>query len=117
MAEQRLLFVCLGNICRSPAAEGVFLHLIEREGLEDRFLADVRDALDAPPDPGSGGMDPGMIAMLGDLDDASLEALIGAMAPGEGGGGMADVNRLLDQLAPGVRDRILVFYDDLLKRR
>ena len=25
MAEQRLLFVCLGNICRSPAAEGVFL--------------------------------------------------------------------------------------------
>jgi protein-tyrosine phosphatase len=38
MAEQRLLFVCLGNICRSPAAEGVFLHLIAREGLEDRFL-------------------------------------------------------------------------------
>ena len=40
MAEQRLLFVCLGNICRSPAAEGVFLHLIAREGLEDRFLVD-----------------------------------------------------------------------------
>ena len=40
MAEQRLLFVCLGNICRSPAAEGVFLHLIEREGLEDRFVVD-----------------------------------------------------------------------------
>jgi protein-tyrosine phosphatase len=28
MAEQRLLFVCLGNICRSPAAEGMFLHLV-----------------------------------------------------------------------------------------
>jgi protein-tyrosine phosphatase len=40
MAEQRLLFVCLGNICRSPAAEGVFLHLLERQGLEDRFLID-----------------------------------------------------------------------------
>jgi len=40
MAEQRLLFVCLGNICRSPAAEGVFLHLIAREGLEDRFVVD-----------------------------------------------------------------------------
>lgn len=40
MAEQRLLFVCLGNICRSPAAEGVFLHLLAREGLEDRFLVD-----------------------------------------------------------------------------
>ena len=40
MADQRLLFVCLGNICRSPAAEGVFLHLIAREGLEDRFVVD-----------------------------------------------------------------------------
>ena len=40
MAEQRLLFVCLGNICRSPAAEGVFLHLIAREGLEDQFVVD-----------------------------------------------------------------------------
>ena len=40
MTEQRLLFVCLGNICRSPAAEGVFLHLIASEGLEDRFVVD-----------------------------------------------------------------------------
>lgn len=40
MAEQRLLFVCLGNICRSPAAEGVFLHLVQREGLSDRFRVD-----------------------------------------------------------------------------
>ena len=40
MAEQRLLFVCLGNICRSPAAEGVFLHLIAQAGLEDRFVVD-----------------------------------------------------------------------------
>ena len=40
MGEQRILFVCLGNICRSPAAEGVFLHLLAREGLEDRFVVD-----------------------------------------------------------------------------
>jgi len=40
MAVQRILFVCLGNICRSPAAEGVFLHLLAREGLEDRFVVD-----------------------------------------------------------------------------
>ncbi|MBM5828451.1 MAG: low molecular weight phosphotyrosine protein phosphatase, partial [Cyanobacteria bacterium M_surface_7_m2_040] len=26
MTTTRVLFVCLGNICRSPAAEGVFLH-------------------------------------------------------------------------------------------
>ncbi|WP_259724321.1 low molecular weight protein-tyrosine-phosphatase [Synechococcus sp. CS-1332] len=35
-----LLFVCLGNICRSPAAEGVFLHLIGLQGLEHAFRAD-----------------------------------------------------------------------------
>jgi protein-tyrosine phosphatase len=29
----RLLFVCLGNICRSPTAEGVMRSLVEREGL------------------------------------------------------------------------------------
>lgn len=40
MTDQRILFVCLGNICRSPAAEGVFLHLLAREGLEDRFVVD-----------------------------------------------------------------------------
>jgi protein-tyrosine phosphatase len=30
----RLLFVCLGNICRSPAAEGVMRALVEREGCD-----------------------------------------------------------------------------------
>jgi protein-tyrosine phosphatase len=32
----RLCFVCLGNICRSPTAEGVMLHLVREAGLEDR---------------------------------------------------------------------------------
>ena len=31
----RLLFVCLGNICRSPTAEGVMRHLLVAEGLAD----------------------------------------------------------------------------------
>lgn len=31
----RVLFVCLGNICRSPTAEGVLRHLIAERGLED----------------------------------------------------------------------------------
>ena len=35
-----VLFVCLGNICRSPLAEGVFLHLVEQAGLADRFEID-----------------------------------------------------------------------------
>jgi protein-tyrosine phosphatase len=36
----RLLFVCLGNICRSPAAEGVFLHHLELRGLSEAFEVD-----------------------------------------------------------------------------
>ncbi len=36
----RILFVCLGNICRSPAAEGVMRAIVEREGEEDRFEID-----------------------------------------------------------------------------
>jgi protein-tyrosine phosphatase len=36
----RVLFVCLGNICRSPAAEGVFRHLVADAGLSDRFVID-----------------------------------------------------------------------------
>ena len=42
----RLLFVCLGNICRSPAAEGVFLHLLAREGLETAACVPSQPGLD-----------------------------------------------------------------------
>jgi len=51
----RVLFVCLGNICRSPAAEGVFLHLLGREGLDDAFVVDSAGTggwhVGKPPDP------------------------------------------------------------------
>ena len=33
--KKRVLFVCLGNICRAPAAEGVFKTLVERAGKEE----------------------------------------------------------------------------------
>ena len=36
----KICFVCLGNICRSPTAEGVFQHLIDNRGLEDYFEVD-----------------------------------------------------------------------------
>ena len=36
----RVLFVCLGNICRSPAAEGVFLDLIRKRSLSGHFDID-----------------------------------------------------------------------------
>jgi low molecular weight protein-tyrosine phosphatase len=35
-----VLFVCLGNICRSPVAEGLFLHLASRRGVAERFTVD-----------------------------------------------------------------------------
>lgn len=35
-----VVFVCLGNICRSPLAEGVFRHLVQERGLADRFEVD-----------------------------------------------------------------------------
>ncbi|MDX1531286.1 MAG: low molecular weight protein-tyrosine-phosphatase [Rhodothermales bacterium] len=36
----RVLFVCMGNICRSPLAEGVFRQMVEEEGLAHRFEID-----------------------------------------------------------------------------
>lgn len=35
-----VLFVCTGNICRSPTAEGVFRAMVKQEGLADRFVID-----------------------------------------------------------------------------
>ena len=34
---KKICFVCMGNICRSPLAEGVFKHLIKQAELDDRF--------------------------------------------------------------------------------
>ena len=36
----RILFVCTGNICRSPMAEAVFVHLVKEAGLENHFEID-----------------------------------------------------------------------------
>lgn len=36
----QVLFVCLGNICRSPTAHGVFQEVVKRAGLEERVLID-----------------------------------------------------------------------------
>lgn len=40
MVTHRILFLCLGNICRSPMAEGVFRHLVESKGLGEAFHID-----------------------------------------------------------------------------
>ncbi len=57
MAERTtsVLFVCTGNICRSPTAEGVFRHLARSRGLAERILIDSAGIIDfhagEPPDP------------------------------------------------------------------
>ena len=38
--QSRLLFVCMGNICRSPTAEGIMLQLIRNNGLENLIKCD-----------------------------------------------------------------------------
>lgn len=42
MIDQTLsvLFVCLGNICRSPLAEALFRNVVDEAGLADRFVID-----------------------------------------------------------------------------
>ncbi len=36
----KVLFVCMGNICRSPTAHGVFRHLVEQNQLTDHIEID-----------------------------------------------------------------------------
>ncbi len=38
--KHTILFVCLGNICRSPAAEGIMKSLVEREGKAAHYFID-----------------------------------------------------------------------------
>lgn len=40
MKKYKVLFVCLGNICRSPAGEGIFKHLVKNEGLDNDIIVD-----------------------------------------------------------------------------
>jgi protein-tyrosine phosphatase len=51
----KILFVCMGNICRSPTAEGVFRHKVANAGLEDQIYIDSAGThayhVGNPPDP------------------------------------------------------------------
>ena len=40
MRQIKVLFVCMGNICRSPTAEGVFLHLLKQKDSLNHFEVD-----------------------------------------------------------------------------
>ncbi len=53
--RHRLLFICLGNICRSPLAEGIFLHKANARGVAEQFTIDSAGTggwhVGDPPDP------------------------------------------------------------------
>ncbi len=38
--KKKILFVCLGNICRSPMAECVFRDMVKKQGREEEFIID-----------------------------------------------------------------------------
>ena len=38
--KYKVLFVCLGNICRSPAAHGIFEHIVRANGMQDKIEVD-----------------------------------------------------------------------------
>lgn len=40
MTKKKILFVCLGNICRSPVAEGIMIKKLEEKGLSNNFIID-----------------------------------------------------------------------------
>jgi protein-tyrosine phosphatase len=44
-SPRRVLFVCMGNICRSPAGEGVFTKMVTDAGLSDRIEIDSAGTL------------------------------------------------------------------------
>ena len=39
-SKYKVLFVCLGNICRSPAAHGIFEHIVRANGMQDKIEVD-----------------------------------------------------------------------------
>ncbi|MBR9861635.1 low molecular weight phosphotyrosine protein phosphatase [bacterium] len=40
MKENRIMFICLGNICRSPLAEAIFQHKIKEKGIENKYYVE-----------------------------------------------------------------------------
>ena len=55
LKEVNVIFVCMGNICRSPTAEGIFTRLVEEAGLQDKIGIDSAGThayhVGEPPDP------------------------------------------------------------------
>lgn len=121
---QRVLFVCLGNICRSPTAHGVFADMVAAAGLASSIVVDSAGTgawhVGEPPDQRAvqaaraGGYDISLLRarqvqqvdfqafdFVLAMDDANLEALR-QMAPAEYDG---HLGLFLDFAAPGSGQR------------
>ena len=77
--KTRILFVCLGNICRSPAAEGIMRRIVERRGLSGTFGIDSAGTYGGHrgelPDPRIREEDFDRFDMIVAMDDMNYESL------------------------------------------
>ncbi len=111
----KLLFVCSGNICRSPTAEGVMRQLVLRDELQDRIVVDSAGMqsyhIGESPDPRSAALAAtrgfpldGQVARQVMTEDFETFDLLLGLDKGH--------VRQLERLAPpGVRDKVVLFLE------
>ncbi|WP_198038295.1 low molecular weight protein-tyrosine-phosphatase [Skermanella stibiiresistens] len=115
MKQVKVLFVCTGNICRSPTAEGVFRHLVADAGLADTIVTDSAGThgyhVGEPPDERSVAAAQSRGFEIGDLrarrvrqSDFEEFDLILAMDQGH-------YDQLAAMAPPEARDRVQLFMD------
>lgn len=113
----KVLFVCLGNICRSPLAEGVFRRLVGDEGVAERFEVDsagtssyhtgeTPDARATKVARGRGVELAGQARQLTGDDITRFDYLIVMDTDN-----LAEVERLADRLKPGAELHLLREFD------
>ncbi len=115
-----VLFVCTGNICRSPTAEAVFTDMLRSRGLEGRIFADSCGIsghhVGEPPDPRSRAA-----ALRRGIDMSALRAR--ALQPGDGlrfdlllAMDSGHLRHLRNHPAPGFADRARLFLEPVAQR-
>jgi protein-tyrosine phosphatase len=106
-----VLFVCMGNICRSPAAEGVFAEYVRRAGQDAHFHIDSAGTLDEH----SGSLPDDRMCMVAALRGYKLQSRARQVTTADLGNFdlvlAMDHNNLdeLNQLGGGPRDHIRLF--------